>query len=136
MRKVNRGSNDVRNEPASSHGSGNKVLMAARVSKDFHERVQAECVRREVTLRKLLISALEAYFAADSDQGVPTRVITLGRIDDDVPQIRAYKGLWSTYLDKMPNEKIETMVHAMKWDLQMKKSARRKGPKKRIGRES
>jgi hypothetical protein len=35
--------------------------------------------------------------------------------------------LWATYLRKMPEAKIDVIMAAMKWDLQMRKSARRKG---------
>ena len=111
-----------------------KILMAARVSKKFHERVQAECVQREMSLQKLLVEALEEYINADSE-GRPIPLAEIGVLDIDEPEVRALKRLWSTYLHKMPEEKIELMVRAMKWDLQMKKSARRKGPRKRVGRE-
>jgi hypothetical protein len=141
MQKVNRKSTEVQIEPDSDAG-GQKVLMAARVSKRFHERAQAECVRREVSLQKLMTEAVEAYIGRDPE--TPMHMLTLGRIEDDesklsaeeLRQQRSRQRLWSTYLNRMPTEKVETMVSAMKWDLQMKKSARRKGKGKRVTRAS
>lgn len=107
--------------------------MAARVSKKFHELVQAECVRREVSLQKLITSAVAAYIESDKaveddQEDGPAYLITLG------PDPR--ERLWSTYLDKMPEAKIAQMLAAMKWDLLMRKSARRKTSSKKRGHES
>ena len=108
--------------------------MAARVSKQFHEWAQAECMRREMSIQSLITSAVEDYIISSPPDGDRAgRIITLGKLElYDDPRMR----LWSAYLDKMPESKIETMVSAMKWDLLMKKSARRKGGRKRAAPKS
>lgn len=136
MRKVKSRSERIRTAPVPDITNQPMVLMAARVSRQFHERAQAECVRREMSIQSLITSAVEAYISSPLHgdmTGQPPHIITLGTLDLYAePRIR----LWSTYLDKMPEDKIETMVSAMKWDLLMKKSARRKGGQKRVAAKS
>src|SRR5262245_6155795 len=130
MQKVNRKSGRVQNSADSNDRP--TILMAARISKSFHDRVEAECARRDLSLQKLVTSAVAAYIAQPPDQeppdprnndrGVPAHLLSLGWSQPGDVRLR----LWSTYLDKMPDEKIDIMVSAMKWDLRMRKSARRK----------
>jgi hypothetical protein len=106
-----------------------KVLVGVRVSKRFRDRIDAECVRRDLSLQELIIAALKLYFATPRqwDYADVTFVVD----DDNVSEQQAaernsWGGLWERYLDRMPREKIELMVSAMKWDLLAKKSSRRK----------
>ncbi len=107
--------------PNKGKTAGFKVLIAARVSKTFHQRLQSECIRRESSLQELITMALQIFLDMPNEK---YKLITLD-LSDSLKSARTK--LWSTYLQRMPDDKIEVMLNAMKWDLQMKKSARRKG---------
>jgi hypothetical protein len=127
MRPVKRQTESRGTASKSKSANEPKVLLAARVSRPFHERVQSECIRREWSLQELVTTAIELFLEMPYEK---YKFITI-----DTAQSMRTK-LWSTYLEKMPDDKIEIMLNAMKWDLQMKKSARRKNAGKQVDRNT
>jgi hypothetical protein len=123
MRRVKRQTESRGSASKSNTANEPKVLLAARVSRTFHARVQSECIRREWSSQELITTAIDLFLEMPYEK---YKFITI----DTAHSMRTK--LWSTYLEKMPEDKIEVMLNAMKWDLQMKKSARRKSAGKRV----
>jgi len=93
--------------------SASRVLLGVRVPEKFHHRVLLECRRREVTLQKLVTSALQHYFATSEDTGEEL-VLTLNPAPDPY---RGLRHIWEEYLDKMPLERVALLCLMMTLDL-------------------
>jgi hypothetical protein len=117
MQPVKRRTGPKRTSGSTNSSSDRKILLAARVSRKLHERVQSECVRREWSVQELITTAVELFLEMPYEKYEFVRLTP----SDSLPM-----KLWSTYMEKMPEEKIELMMNAMRWDLRMKKSSRRR----------
>jgi hypothetical protein len=107
--------------------AGDEVLVGVRVPKSFHERIQRECRRRELSLKEMVIYALKLYFytpVEDWDHGITTYFRSDQKEEADERQ--DWTVIWSKYLSKMPREKIEFIVKAMEWDLELLRKSGRK----------
>lgn len=101
-----------------------KVLVGIRVTPNFHRRIRTECVRRNLSLQKLVIEALKLFFV----EPVPgEELIEFGTLEPERTQEEgAWNDLWDKYMRVMPREKIEVMTSAMEWDITMRRSSRRR----------
>jgi len=78
-----------------------RVLLGVRVPEKFHHRVLLECRRREVTLQKLITSALRHYFKTSEDTG---DVISL-TVNPGPDPYRGLRQIWkSTSIKCLSNE--------------------------------
>jgi len=93
--------------------SAPRVLLGVRVPEKFHHRVLLECRRREVTLQKLITSALRHYFKTSEDTG---DVISL-TVNPGPDPYRGLRQIWEEYLDKMPLERVALLCLMMTLDL-------------------
>jgi len=102
-----------RNAQKKSTNGAPRVLLGVRVPEKFHHRVLLECRRREVTLQKLITSALRHYFKTSEDTGDEV-VLTLNPAPDPY---RGLRQIWEEYLDKMPLERVALLCLMMTLDL-------------------
>jgi hypothetical protein len=121
-----------------------EVLVGVRVPKKFHERIQRECRRREISLKDMVTDALKMYFESPVDWEYKTTTYfsegdgeeSAGAAEESTraaAEESAWEFTWLKFKDKVPREKIEVIVKAMEWDLEtLRKSKRhRKVPRRR-----
>lgn len=113
-----------------------EVLVGVRVPESFHRRIQKECSRRDMSLKDLVMVALKLYFPTPVEDWdyVNATYFTFDK-EDLAAEDQAWTDIWSKFLGRMPREKVELVVKAMEWDLEMQKSSRRK-PAKRVAKPS
>ena len=131
---------NIEDRPQQPARTGKKrVLVGFRVSEGFHRRIQAECVRRDLSMQELLTAALKFYFKTPIGQWEPVNVKVLvadeQTFDRDGTEDEVWSDLWEKYRKRMPREKIEVFTGAMQFDLQTLRSSRRKPGVGRTGRK-
>ena len=109
-----------------STSSTPRVLLGVRVPEKFHHRVLLECRRQEVTLQKLVTSALRHYFKTSEDTGEEVLLVYNPPPDPD----RGLKQIWEEYLDKMPLERVALLCLMMTLDLVFPSKAAKPSKKK------
>lgn len=113
-------------------GTEKKVLVGVRVPEKFHQRIQSECLRRDMTLQEMVVAALKLYFRSPADWDyMSATYVKHGEAgeelpDEEVARRNAWLDLWTRYVNRMPEDKVTVFTHAMEWDLQAQKSSRRK----------
>ena len=113
-------------------GGEKKVLVGVRVPESFHQRIQAQCTLRGMTLQELVITALTIFFKVPTGSGRTVLAFVEpkwkgGKASDKIAnQTNAWMETWLGYIQSMPPEKVEIMAKAMQWDLGAQKSSRRK----------
>jgi len=126
-------------EGAKNKEEQKKVLVGVRVPAAFHRRIQAECVRRDLSMQELLTAALKFYFKTPIGQWEPVNVEVLvadeQAFDRDGTEDEVWSDLWEKYRKRMPREKIEVFTGAMQFDLRTLKSSRRKPGVRRTDRK-
>ena len=96
-----------------------------RVSTRFRQRIESECIHREMTIQDLVTEALKVYFHAPDEWN--TADLSFITFDDDVKaEQHEWLKLWVKYFTKMPQEKVLLIVEVMKLDLLHYASSRRK----------
>ena len=104
-----------------------KTLLGVRVTESFRKRIEAERLKRKLSVQQMVQDALEYYFKTPLDWDyaktefyVDDSAMTKKRID----QIDTRRRLWDAYIESIPEKKIELMAETMRLDLLHYKSSR------------
>ena len=98
-----------------------------RVSARFRQRIESECIKRDMSLRNLITTALRFYFQTPPEDWEKADMIAMAFSDDERgAEERVWVQLWIKFMNAMPEEKTRLMVEVMKLDLLHYRSSRRK----------
>ena len=84
-----------------------------------------------MSLKDLVTWALKVAFRTPVDWDYVTATYFSFDKEELAAEHQAWTDIWSKFLGRMPREKVELVVKAMEWDLEMQKSSRRKPSKQR-----
>jgi len=98
--------------------------VGVRIPESFHQRIQSECLRRDLSLQEMVVDALKLYFRTPLEWDYATTTcVRHGEEEgqplpeEEVARRNSWIGLWAKYVNAMPEEKIEVLTRAMEWDL-------------------
>jgi hypothetical protein len=103
-----------------------KEQINFRVSARFRQRIESECIKREISLQDLVTTALKFYFE-ESPQ--PEGWIIIDAIPLPFPsgsEENDWVHMFVKYVRKMPHEKSQLIAEVLKLDLLHYRSSRRK----------
>jgi hypothetical protein len=107
------------------------VQMKFRVDQGFYDLIQAEATKRELSFQEMMLDALKLYFATPHPESWDYALTTFvkhgkGVSEGEARERRTWAALLWKYLNKMPREKIQLLMNAVRYDLDMQQSSRRK----------
>lgn len=103
-----------------------------RASGRFRQRIESECIKREMSLQDLITTALKFYFQTPREDWEKADLIAMAFSDDERgAEERVWVQLWIKFMNAMPEEKTRLMVEVMKLDLLHYRSSRRKAALKK-----
>ena len=109
--------------------AGEKIQIGFRVDERLKQRIEAACIKRDLSLQDLMRYAVEDYIKAPENWDYKQEIYVLGdpkETREEVAERTSWFDLWLKYTNTMPKEKVEIMVNAMKMDLLNYRSSRRK----------
>jgi len=103
-----------------------------RVSARFRQRIESECIKRDMSLQDVVTTALKFYFQTPREDWEKADLIAMAFSDDKRgTEERDWVQLWIKFMNAMPEEKTRLMVEIMKLDLLHYRSSRRKAALKK-----
>jgi hypothetical protein len=103
-----------------------------RVSARFRQRIESECIKRDMSLQDVVTTALKFYFQTPPEDWEKADLIAMAFSDDERgTEERVWVELWIKFMNAMPEEKTRLMVEIMKLDLLHYRSSRRKAALKK-----
>jgi hypothetical protein len=106
-----------------------KTQIGFRVTEALRKRIEADCLKRGLSVQDLFTFAYEYYSKTPVkwDYSASTFVREEDEATDErVEELKSWTDLWLKYIHSMPREKILLHAEAMKLDIQHYKSSRRK----------
>jgi hypothetical protein len=108
-----------------------KTQIGFRVTGAVRRQVEAECLKRGLSVQDLFTSAFEHYREETTGEE-----IFINLDDEELTEEIGWMTLWENYIETMPREQVLIFADAMKFGLQQYKSSRRKKRSGRPGRTS
>jgi hypothetical protein len=103
-----------------------KIQIGFRVSEAFHKRIEAESIKRDLSVQDLVTCALQYYFTTPAEWDFSVSRFVTTSEDEKASEVKDWTDIWLKYVTAMPREKILLMAATMKLDLRHYKSSRRR----------
>jgi hypothetical protein len=110
------------------------TLLGVRLPESVRKRLEAEGIKRHVSIQEMVRCGLELYFSTPEEW---TNVEMKFSEDDpaisrrEADRLNTLANLWEAYVDQMPAEKVDLVAETLKLDLLHYGSSRRKTAKGR-----
>jgi hypothetical protein len=103
---------------------------------EFRRRLYEEKLKRRISIKRLIIDAVEERWFSRSSGGEPSIIVTLGRAYDS-PEKAHWADMFVRFMECSPSPKVRLLQDVIKEDLKLYRSKRRAAsPKKRRGNSS
>ena len=105
-----------------------KTQIAFRATEATRRLIEAEALKRDLSVQDFITCAVEYYSKtpSDWDYSASTFVKNRGITDEQIKERQGWTSLWLKFMDRMPRAKVLLVVETIRLDLLHYKSSRRK----------